>query len=147
MVCEGEGALLPVALLGPKVTRLFTLLADWTREVFPVFKTEVGDLVDVLDTEEAKDPVAVLVHWFKEKSEIGARLQLCRFGPLADLKRSFLMSCKRASVVAPPLVFLSCFGLEVCSMGTMVCAPDGTSLQLLQFGAWGENCLVRGSNQ
>ena len=71
MVCEG--VLLPVAVLGPKMTRLFTLLADWTCKVlvFPVFKMDVGDLVDMLDRDESEVPAVGRV---RQKSEFGTRL-------------------------------------------------------------------------
>ena len=76
MVCKG--VLLPVVLLGPKVTLLFVLLADFTSNVFPVFKIDVGDLVDTLDRDESAVLVVATVAdgsaWFKEKSEVGARL-------------------------------------------------------------------------
>ena len=50
--------MVPVALMGPKVTLLVVLLADRTRIAFPVFRIDVGDLVDMLDTEE---PAVVMV--------------------------------------------------------------------------------------
>ena len=46
-----------MALMGPKVTLLVVLL-EWTRIAFPVLRIDVGDLVDMLDTEE---PAVVMV--------------------------------------------------------------------------------------
>ena len=79
MVCKG--VLLPVVLLGPKVTLLFVLLADLTSNVFPVFRMEVGDLVDTLDVVESDDLVVatvieldLAVDAAPQKPELGAHL-------------------------------------------------------------------------
>ena len=77
--------LLTESVTGPKVTFLLTLVADFACVVFPVFKIDMGDLVDMLDTVESDDLVVATVIeldptdgspwcWFKEKPEIGARL-------------------------------------------------------------------------
>ena len=66
-----KGGLVSVALVVPKVT----LLVDFTRMAFPVFGTEVGVLVVVVDMDETDDPTVVAVcGGCKEKSEFGARL-------------------------------------------------------------------------
>ena len=81
-----------VVVLGSKVTLFVVLLAEFTRMAFPVLRIDVGDLVDMLDTEE---PAVVTVcckmdegalvpmvdrddadecFGFKQKPEVGARL-------------------------------------------------------------------------
>ena len=152
MVLEGgSGSSSTEVLSGPKVTLLLMLLADFTCEVFVFFKMDLGDLVDMLDTVESDDLVVAIVIesdltdgssrcWFKEKSEVGARLQHPAKRFISWLKRSFLGSCKRA---APPWGCLN-FGLEAYPAGLV---PSRTSLQLLQLGGCGECCFARGSYQ
>ena len=99
------------------MTRFVTFPAGFTCIAPSVFKIEAGDLVDMLDGDDAVDPAAVMVgdcfgpdpSQFKQKSEIDARLQLCVFGLVSELKRSFLRSWKRAPTaplvaVAPPIL-------------------------------------------
>ena len=57
-----------------------------------VFNIDLGDLVDMLDTDEVDGFVVAIV-------SNGARFQLCIFGLLSGLKRPFLMSCKRAQLL------------------------------------------------
>ena len=68
----------PVPLIGPKVTLLVVLLTGLTCIALPDFKINVGVFVDIVDREESDDPAVVTVSnptGFKEKSEVGARLQ------------------------------------------------------------------------
>ena len=82
---------LVVAMVGLKVTRL----TDLTRSALPVFSVDLGDLVDMLDTDEADEVVVATAVMVSN----GAHFQLCIFGLLSALKRSFLMSCKRAQLL------------------------------------------------
>ena len=69
-------ALVWVVLLGPKVTLSVALFTGLTCNALLVFKTDVGDFVDIVDGEESDDPAVVTVPWrCMEKSEFGARLQ------------------------------------------------------------------------
>ena len=52
-----------------------TLLVDFTCIALPVFKMDVGVLVDKVDMDESDDPAAVTV-------DGGARFQVCIFGSL-----------------------------------------------------------------
>ena len=65
-----------VVLVGPKVTFLVVLFAGLTCIALLVFKIDVGVLVDMVDGDDADDPLAVVSNptGFKEKSEVGARL-------------------------------------------------------------------------
>ena len=103
--------MVPVIVVGLKVTLFVGLLLGFTRSAFAVFKIEVGVAVDMVDRVDADDPAVVTVGWcccdsdrFKQKSEDGARLQLCVFVLLSWLKRCFLRSWRRAPA---PLVVAS----------------------------------------
>ena len=132
-----------------------TLLLDFARIVFFDLKMDAGVLVVMVDREETDNPLVFTAcggdfgsesrwffAWFKEKSEVGARLQLSLFERFTALKRSFPGSWNRAPAVsvsgfgvntAPSLVSFN-FGLEACSWGVFGWTPTRTSLQLLQFG-------------
>ena len=113
---ESSAALTDVVVLtGLKVT----LLADLTWKTLPVFNIDLGDLVDMLDTDECDEFVVAIVSNDVLVSN-DARFQLCIFGLLSGLKRPFLMSWKRAPISG--FVFLSLyFGLEGYSMGVIGC--------------------------
>ena len=76
-----------MVVIGLKVT----LLADLTWRTLLVFNVDLGDLVDMLDTDECDEFVVAIV-------SNDARFQLCIFGLLSGLKRPFLTSCKRAQL-------------------------------------------------
>ena len=99
-----------------------TLLADLTCNTLLVFNIDLGDLVDMLDTDECDWSVVAIV-------SNGARFQLCIFGLLSGLKRPFLMSCKRAHLLVSDFTWSfswDCFfsfpftvGLEACLLGAL----------------------------
>ena len=74
-----------VVLIGLNVT----FLVDFAQNASPVFKMEVRDFVDVLDSEESDDRVMVTMAG-------GAHLQPSVFGLSTALKRPFLRCWKRA---------------------------------------------------
>ena len=144
----------PVVLTGANATLSVGLRAECTCIALPVFKI-IFFVVAVVDGNDTEDPAAVTAggcdvdcfcsEWFKAKPGLGARLQNPCNCFISRLKRSFLMSFKRASV-APLLVATSLnFGLEACSVVGLT--PSRTSLQLLQLGGCGECCFARGSYQ
>ena len=95
-----------------------TLLADLTCKTLLVFNIDLGDLVDMLDTDECDEFVVAIV-------SNDARFQLCIFGLPSGLKRPFLMSWRRAPTsdfwlnLAPILILSMSFGLEACPLSAI----------------------------
>ena len=84
-----------------------TLFVNFTCNALPVFRMDVGDLVDMIDTNESDEFAAVTACGGGSSLHPCTCLQLSIYGLPTALKRSFLGSWKRASIASDFSLHLS----------------------------------------